>query len=76
MFPYIRTVLGRSIILILLAIPLGLLDGVVAFSLRPYMDYVVNGNEAQIFEFQGHTINLNIFVTNLQSGLEILCQII
>ena len=58
MFPYIRTVLGRSIILILLAIPLGLLDGVVAFSLRPYMDYVVNGNEAQIFEFQGHTIYL------------------
>lgn len=61
MFPYIRTVLGRSIILILLAIPLGLLDGVVAFSLRPYMDYVVNGNEAQIFEFQGHTIYLQSF---------------
>ena len=79
MFPYIRTVLGRSIILILLAIPLGLLDGVVAFSLRPYMDYVVNGNEAQIFEFQGHTIYLQSFFIKFipfASGLEILCQII
>ncbi len=61
MYPYIKTVLGRSIILILLAIPLGLLDGVVAFSLRPYMDYVVNGNEAQIFEFHGHTLYLQAF---------------
>lgn len=61
MYPYIKTVLGRSIILILLAIPLGLLDGVVAFSLRPYMDYVVNGNETQVFEFQGHTIYLQSF---------------
>lgn len=61
MFPYIKTVLGRSIILVLLAIPLGLLDGVVAFSLRPYMDFVVNGNEAQVFEFWGHTIKLQAF---------------
>ncbi len=61
MFPYIRAVLSRSIILILLAIPLGLLDGVVAFSLRPYMDYVVNGNEAQVFTFQGYTIQLQSF---------------
>ena len=61
MYPYIRKVLGRTIILVLLAIPLGLLDGVVAFSLRPYMDYVVNGNEAQVFEFQGHQIYLQEF---------------
>lgn len=61
MFPYIKTVLGRSILLVLLAIPLGLLDGVVAFSLRPYMDFVVNGNEAQVFELWGHTIKLQAF---------------
>jgi subfamily B ATP-binding cassette protein MsbA len=65
MFPYIKTVLGRSVLLILLAIPLGLLDGVVAFSLRPYMDFVVNGNEAQLFEFQGHTIYLQEFFIKL-----------
>lgn len=61
MFPYIRKVLPRTILLFLLAIPLGLLDGVVAISLRPYMDYVVNGNETQVFEFQGHTIYLQSF---------------
>lgn len=61
MFPYIKAVLGRSILLVLLAIPLGLLDGVVAFSLRPYMDFVVNGNETQVFEFMGHTIKLQAF---------------
>ena len=62
MSPYIRKVLGRTILLILLAIPLGLLDGVIAFSLRPYMDYVVNGNEAQIFEFHGYKIQLQAFL--------------
>ncbi len=62
MFPYIRTVLGRTILLILLAIPLGLLDGVIAYSLRPYMDYVVNGNETQVFEYQGFKIQLQAFL--------------
>lgn len=62
MAPYIKKVLGRATILILLAIPLGLLDGVVAFSLRPYLDYVVNGNETQVFEFQGHSIKLQAFL--------------
>ena len=61
MFPYIKTVWGRSLILFLLAIPLGLLDGVVAFSLRPYMDFVVNGNESQVYEFMGHQIYLQEF---------------
>lgn len=61
MFPYIKKVLGRAVILFLLAIPLGLLDGVVAFALRPYMDFVVNGNETQVYEFQGHTIYLQTF---------------
>ena len=36
MYPYIKIVLWRSILLFLLAVPLGLLDGVVAFSLRPF----------------------------------------
>lgn len=61
MFPYIKKVLPRTILLILLAIPLGLLDGVIAFSLRPYMDYVVNGNATQVFEFQGYKIHLQAF---------------
>ena len=37
-FPYIKPVLGRAFINLLIAIPLGLLDGVVALSLKPYLD--------------------------------------
>lgn len=61
MWPYIKKVLPRTIILFLLAIPLGLLDGVVAFALRPYMDYVVNGNETQVYELWGYQIHLQAF---------------
>lgn len=62
MYPYIKKVLPRTILLIILAIPLGLLDGVIAFSLRPYMDYVINGNETQIFEFHGYKLQLQSFL--------------
>ena len=44
-FPYIKPILFRIFVLIILAIPLGLLDGVTAFALKPYIDVVVNGNE-------------------------------
>ena len=43
-FPYIKPVLPRATINLLIAIPLGLLDGVVALALKPYLDFVVNGN--------------------------------
>ena len=62
MYPYIRTVLFRTLLLFALAIPLGLLDGVVAFSLRPYLDFVVNGNETQVYELWGHKIYLQSFL--------------
>ncbi len=62
MYPYIKTVLFRTLLLFALAIPLGLLDGVVAFSLRPYMDFVVNGNETQVYELWGHKIYLQSFL--------------
>ena len=40
-FPYLKPVLGRLLLGILIAIPLGLLDGVTAFALKPYLDYVI-----------------------------------
>ncbi len=40
-FPYIKPFMGRVILGFIIAIPVGLLDGVVSFSLKPYMDYVV-----------------------------------
>ncbi len=44
MWPYIKPVFFRIIIAFILAIPLGLLDGVTAFALKPYIDVVVNGD--------------------------------
>lgn len=57
-YPYIKPVLGRAILNLLIAIPLGLLDGVVALSLKPYLDFVVNGSPEQTWTCMGHTIHL------------------
>ena len=48
MFPFVKPYLPRIIIGFLVALPLGLLDGVTAFVLKPYMDYVIGGNDLSI----------------------------
>jgi subfamily B ATP-binding cassette protein MsbA len=55
-FPYIKPVMGRAVLNLVIAVPLGLLDGIVALSLKPYMDYVINGNPQQTWTFLGHTV--------------------
>ncbi len=57
-YPYIKTVIGRALLNLIIAIPLGLLDGVVALSLKPYLDFVVNGSPEQTWTCFGHTIYL------------------
>lgn len=57
-FPYIRPFWARIIINLIIAVPLGLLDGVVAFSLKPYMDLVINGNPAVTYTIMGHNIQV------------------
>ena len=56
-YPYIKPVLPRVILGFIVAIPLGLLDGATAFSLKPYMDYVI-GQKDLVFDFQGNTFTL------------------
>lgn len=51
-FPYIKPVLGRVILGFIVAIPVGLLDGVVSFALKPYMDYVVGQQNLIIFDIE------------------------
>ncbi len=51
MFPYIKPLLFRIAIAFFLTIPLGLLDGVTAFVLKPYIDVVVNGQTMQVGNF-------------------------
>ena len=57
-YPYIKPYWARIILNFIIAIPLGLLDGVVALSLRPYMDLVINGNPSVTYNIMGHDIQL------------------
>ena len=43
-YKYIKPFMFRAILSVLVAIPVGMLDGVVALALRPYIDNVVNKN--------------------------------
>ena len=45
MWPYVKPYLFRGILGILVAIPVGLLEGVVALAIKPYFDYVINGKD-------------------------------
>lgn len=56
-FPYIKPYLFRIFLGFLIAIPLGLLDGITAFALKPYMDYVIGG---KIFTVNWHGISFSI----------------
>ncbi len=60
-YPYIKPYLFRIFLGFLIAIPLGLLDGVTAFALKPYMDYVIGGNS---LEFT--VLNQQISISSIQ----------
>lgn len=64
--PFIKPHLPRIILNLLLAIPLGLLDGVVAFALKPYMDCVINGQTWHIF---GFSIEQNVLASAIPFGI-------
>ena len=56
--PYIKPYWFRILLGFLVAIPLGLLDGVTAFALKPYMDYVVGGKTLE-FTLWNHDVVIN-----------------
>src|SRR5574344_989903 len=56
-FPYIKPYLFRIFIGFMVAIPLGLLDGVTAFALKPFMDYVI-GKQDWVFHLLGNEYTL------------------
>ena len=63
-WPYIRPYWFRILLGFLVAIPLGLLDGVTAFALKPYMDYVIGGRSLEFSLF-----NQNIVITSLKMAI-------
>lgn len=64
--PFIKPHLSRIFLNILIAIPLGLLDGVVAFALKPYMDCVINGKSWTIGSF---TLEQNVLAIAIPFGI-------
>lgn len=56
-YPFVRPFLFRIFLGVLVAIPVGLLDGVTAFALKPYMDYVI-GKHDLIMHLMGHTVTI------------------
>ena len=60
-FPYIKPCLNRILINFLIALPLGLLDGVSAFAIKPYIDCAINEND---FKFQ--IFGRNFVLTGLE----------
>lgn len=69
-YPYVKPVMGRIILGFIIAIPLGLLDGVTAFALKPYMDYVV-GQQDWTFHILNHsfTVTCNMFAYIIPVGV-------
>lgn len=65
-FPFIKPHLGRIILNMILAVPLGLLDAVVAYALKPYMDCVINGKSWTI---GGLTIEQNLLAAIIPFGI-------
>lgn len=59
--PYLKPYWFRILLGFLVAIPLGLLDGVTAFALKPYMDYVIGGKSLEFTVF-----NHEVIITSLQ----------
>ena len=55
--PFVKPFWGRALFAILVAIPVGLLDGIVAFALRPYMDYVL-GKQDLHFTLLSHEYSI------------------
>ena len=56
-WPYIKPYWFSILLTFMVAIPLGLLDGVTAFALKPFMDYVV-GKQDWVFHIFSHEYTL------------------
>ena len=67
-YPYLKPIMFRIVIAFLLAIPLGLLDGVTAFALKPYIDVVING---QTYVVKGYSLTRDFLAFWIPPGIVI-----
>ncbi len=71
-FPYIKPLIPRIIIAFLVAMPLGLLDGVTAFALKPYIDVVIDGKTMVV---AGFTLTRDLLAAVIPAGIVIFAGI-
>ena len=64
--PFLNPHLPRIILNMVIAVPLGLLDAVVAYALKPYMDCVINGKN---WEIGGISIEQNMLALIIPFGI-------
>lgn len=64
--PFLKPHLPRIILNMILAVPLGLLDAVVAYALKPYMDCVINGKDWTV---GGFTIEQSLLAAIIPFGI-------
>ena len=57
-FPFVKPFLFRIFLGVMVAIPVGLLDGVTAFALKPFMDYVIGQKDLHLM-LCGHPIDIS-----------------
>ncbi len=60
-FPFVKPFLFRIFLGVMVAIPVGLLDGVTAFALKPFMDYVIGQKDLHM-SLMGHSIDISYSV--------------
>lgn len=65
-FPFIKPFMGRIILGFIIAIPVGALDGIVAFALKPFMDYVVGQKDLVV---HGYSISYSVLATLIPFGI-------
>lgn len=70
--PFIKPHMGRIALNMIIAVPLGLLDGVVAFALKPYMDCVING---KTWSMAGFTLSQHTLANAIPWGIVIFAVI-
>ncbi len=75
MWPYVKPIWFRALLSMLICIPIGSLDAIIALALKPYMDVVMVGN--QNFSFGNTTFDSPFFIpvgivlfTSMQGGLK------
>lgn len=65
-YPFIHPVMGRIILGFIIATPIGLLDGFMAFALKPYLDYVIGKQDLVVL---GLTISWQLLAFCIPYGV-------